>query len=100
MAAKKEFNITELEQQYLEAEKNFKLLREQFELAKKEEEEKKRVKLEAEKETRYKEVIIAYENFDELRNKYIEDYGYITFTTDKTYDKGSHDWFWSHVGMF
>lgn len=35
----------------------------------------------AEKETRYKEVIDAYENFEELRAQYVEDYGSFTFKT-------------------
>lgn len=35
----------------------------------------------AEKETRYKEVIAAYENFEELRSKFVEDYGSFTFKT-------------------
>ena len=38
-------------------------------------------KIRAEKETRYKEVIDAYENFEELRSKYVEDYGSFTFKT-------------------
>ena len=37
--------------------------------------------LAAEKETRYKEVIAAYENFEELRSKFVEDYGSFTFKT-------------------
>ena len=46
-----------------------------------EEEAKQKAKLVAEKEARYKEVINAYENFEELRNKYVEDYGSFTFKT-------------------
>lgn len=38
-------------------------------------------KLIAEKEARYKEVIDAYDNFEELRSKYVEDYGSFTFKT-------------------
>jgi hypothetical protein len=38
-------------------------------------------KLIAEKEARYKEVIDAYDNFEELRSKYVEDYGSFTFRT-------------------
>lgn len=38
-------------------------------------------KLIAEKEARYKEVIDAYENFEELRSKFVEDYGSFTFRT-------------------
>ena len=37
--------------------------------------------LAAEKEARYKEVIAAYENFEELRSKFVEDYGSFTFKT-------------------
>ncbi len=46
-----------------------------------EEEAKQKVKLAAEKEARYKEVIDAYENFEELRSKYVDDYGSFTFKT-------------------
>ena len=49
------------------------------ELERREQEEKN--KLRAEKESRYKEVIDAYENFEELRSKYVEDYGSFTFKT-------------------
>lgn len=81
MAAKKEFNIEELEKQYLEAEKNFNVLRDQLLQAKKEEEEKKKAKLEAEKEIRYKGVVDAYKRFEKLRENYINDYGYFAFKT-------------------
>jgi biopolymer transport protein ExbD len=49
------------------------------ELERREQEEKD--KLRAEKEVRYKEVINAYENFEELRVKFVEDYGSFTFKT-------------------
>lgn len=44
-----------------------------------EEKAAKEAKLKAEKEARYKEVIDAYENFEELRSKYVDDYGSFTF---------------------
>lgn len=47
-----------------------------------EEETKQKAKLIAEKEARYKEVIHAYDNFEELRSKYVDDYGSFTFKTD------------------
>lgn len=50
------------------------------ELERREQEEKN--KLKAEKDARYKEVIDAYENFEELRSKYVDDYGQFTFETD------------------
>ena len=75
------FNIEELEQQCIEAESTFKALRNKLIKAKKDEEETKRAKLRAEKESRYKEVIDAYDNFEELRTKYVEDYGSFTFKT-------------------
>lgn len=43
------------------------------------EKKEKQAKLTAEKEARYKEVINAYENFEELRSKYVDDYGSFTF---------------------
>jgi biopolymer transport protein ExbD len=49
------------------------------ELERREQEEKNRLR--AEKEVRYKEVIDAYENFEELRIKFVEDYGSFTFKT-------------------
>lgn len=49
------------------------------ELERREQEEKD--KMRAEKEARYKEVIDAYENFEELRVKFVEDYGSFTFKT-------------------
>lgn len=49
------------------------------ELKRREQEEKN--KLRAEKDARYKEVVDSYENFEELRTKYVEDYGSFTFKT-------------------
>ena len=49
------------------------------ELERRQQEEKD--KLRAEKEIRYKEVLDAYENFEELRVKFVEDYGSFTFKT-------------------
>ena len=51
----------------------------EMELERREQEEKD--KLKAEKDARYKEVIDAYENFEELRSTYVEDYGSFTFKT-------------------
>lgn len=82
MEKKKDFTIEELEKQCLEAEKAFKTLHEKLIQAKKEEEETKKVKLRAEKNARYKEVVHAYENFEELRSKFVDDYGYFTFETE------------------
>jgi hypothetical protein len=48
-----------------------------------EEEAKQKAKLRAEKETRYKEVIAAYDNFEELKTKFVEDYGAFTFKSEK-----------------
>jgi hypothetical protein len=50
------------------------------ELERREQEEKN--KLKAEKAARYKEVVAAYENFEQLRSKYVDDYGQFTFETD------------------
>ena len=74
--ATKKTNISELEQQYLEAEKNFKALREQFETAKREEEEARRAKLEVEQQQRYEAIVDAYEKFEKLKTEYVNDYGY------------------------
>jgi hypothetical protein len=96
--ATKKTNIEELEQQCLEAEKNFQALHEQLILAKKEEEEAKRVKLEAERKARYKEVVDAYENFEKLRSEYVDDYGCFTFKSENK-TKNSHSVYWQSVGL-
>jgi biopolymer transport protein ExbD len=80
MAVKK-LNVEELEKQCLEAKRTFETLHEQLIKVRKEEEEAKRAKLKAEKDVRYKEIIDAYENFEELRDKYVDDYGSFTFKT-------------------
>lgn len=86
--ATKKTSIADLEQQYLEAEKNFHLRREQFEAAKKEEEEVKRVKLAEEKQKRYGAVMDAYEEFEKLKTEYINDYGCFSFeSTTSSGDK-------------
>ena len=75
MATKKEFTIEELEAQY-------KALGEELEARKKAEKEEREARLKAEKDARYKEVLDAYENFEELRDKYVNDYGSFTFRTN------------------
>lgn len=71
---KKKITIEELEAQY-------KALGEELEARKKAEAEERNARLRAEKDARYKEIIDAYENFEELRSKYVEDYGSFTFKT-------------------
>ena len=58
------------------------------------EQEERKAKLKGEKDARYKEVIDAYENFEELRSKYVEDYGSFTFTR-----KGSTPTIWDLFNM-
>ena len=95
----KKLDIKELEKQCLEAEKNFKTLHEQLTQAKREEEEIKKAKLEAERELRYSAVIDAYKKFEKLRIEYVDDYGYFTFETNNK--KGdSHSWYWMTRGLF
>ena len=96
--ANKKLNIEELEKQCLEAEKAFKTLHKQLAQARKEEEEAKRVKLAAEKDARYKEVIDAYENFEELRSKYVDDYGSFTFKYTSG-DADLCDWALKSLGL-
>ena len=66
---------------------------------KKEKEKARKAKLAAEKDARYKEVIHAYENFEELRSKFVDDYGSFTF---KTENKGDElcDWVFKSLGIF
>lgn len=63
-----------------------------------EEEAKQKAMLAAEKEARYQEVIHAFENFDELRSKYVEDYGRFTFEL-KCEDGDLCDWIFRHMGL-
>lgn len=95
----KKLTIEELEKQCLEAEKNFKILREQFTQAKKEEEEANKAKLEAEKQARYDEIITVYKHFEKLRSEYVDDYGYFTFETE-TKNGNSHSWSWNSMRLF
>lgn len=80
--ATKKTNISELEQQYLEAEKNFKMLREQLETAKKEEEEAKKAKFAQEKKARKKEVDDAVEKAIKLVNAWTNDFGVYSYKSD------------------
>jgi molecular chaperone GrpE (heat shock protein) len=84
----KKLTIEELEKQCREAEKIFKALHDQLKEAKKKEEEERLAKLAAEKDSRYKEVVDAYDNFEELRNKYVDDYG--SFTFEKSHNNVPH----------
>lgn len=70
----KKLTIKELEAQY-------KALGEELEARKKAEAEERNAKLKAERDARYKEVVVAYEKFEELREKFVDDYGYFTFET-------------------
>jgi hypothetical protein len=63
-----------------------------------EEEARQKAKLAAEKEARYKEVIDAYENFEEFRSKYVDDYGSFTFKTTKEEDL--YNWTIRTLGIF
>ena len=75
MEKKREFTIEELEAEYL-------ALGEELRQRKQAEKEEREAKLRAEKDARYKEVIDAYENYKELKNQFIDDYGYFTFNSD------------------
>ena len=94
----KKLDIKELERQYIAAEENFKRLQEQFKAAKKEEEENRKAKLEAERQSRYDAVLDAYKKFEKLRTEYVDDYGYFTFET-KSKKGDSHSWFWNSIGL-
>jgi transcription elongation factor Elf1 len=52
-----------------------------------EEAEARRARLAAERESRYQEVVDAYRQFEELRGKFVDDYGRFTFAVkDKPFD--------------
>ena len=97
--ATKKTNIEELRKQCSDAEKIFKELHEQLVAAEKEAEEAKLAKLAAEKDARYKEVIDAYENFEELRDKYVDDYGCFSFSK-KTEDGEECQWLLRSFGIY
>lgn len=70
----------------------------ELEARKKAEAEARNAKLRAERETRYNEVVAAYKTFEDLRSKYVDDYGYFTFET-RNDKNGSHSWFWNSIGV-
>lgn len=95
--ATKKMNIEELKQQCLEAEKSFKLLREQLEEAEKKEEEEKKAKLASERESRKKEVDEAITNCKVLIKAYMHDYGVYSFTSsedDEIFSSKLWNWIW------
>lgn len=76
-----EKTLKELQAELEAAKKAYELIQQTYNKKEAEEAEAKKAKLKAEKDARYKEVIDAYENFEELREKYVEDYGSFTFTS-------------------
>ena len=76
----------------------YKALGEELEAREKAEAEERKAKLAAEKDARYKEVVHAYENFEELRSKYVEDYGRFTFKT-KSNDEEVCDFILKSFGL-
>lgn len=71
----RELTIEELETKY-------KALGEELETRKRAEAEVREAKLRAEKDARYKEIVEAYKKADDLRDAFVEDYGYFTFGDD------------------
>lgn len=80
----KKFTIEELKAQY-------KALGEQIQEQERAEKAARDAKLKAEKGARYNEVVDAYKKFEELRIKYVDDYGYFTFET-KSRDRRVSSW--------
>lgn len=76
-----EKTLKELQEELENAKKAYELIQQKVNAQQKAEAEERAAKLKVEKEARYKEVIAAYENFEELREKYVEDYGSFTFTS-------------------
>ena len=68
----KKLTIEELEAKY-------KQLGAELEARKKAEAAEKAAKLEKEKDARYKEIMDTYKKFEELKDKFVEDYGFFTF---------------------
>lgn len=86
----KDFTIEELEKQYNVAAEHCKLLGEQLKQKKQDEEDRRKAQLALEKETRKKEVDMAFNNYEKLLKTYINDYGAYP-TTIKSSD---FDWIW------
>lgn len=63
-----------------------------------EEEEAKRAKLEAERRLRYDAVVDAYKKFEELRSKFVDDYGKFTFHTECK-DGDMCEWIFKTFGL-
>lgn len=76
-----EKTLKELQAELEAAKKAYELIQQKVNAQQKAEAEERAAKLKAEKDARYKEVIDAYENFEELREKYVDDYGSFTFKT-------------------
>ena len=76
-----EKTLKELQAELETAKKAYELIQQKVNAQQKAEAEERAAKLKAEKDDRYKEVIDAYENFEELREKYVDDYGSFTFKT-------------------
>lgn len=76
-----EKTLKELQEELETAKKAYELIQQKVNAQQKAEAEERAAKLKAEKDARYKEVVDAYENFEELREKYVEDYGGFTFTS-------------------
>ena len=64
-----------------------------------EEEAAKKAALAAEKDARYKEVVDAYMNFEELKSKYVDDYGSFIFKHTMG-DEELCDWALRSLGLF
>ena len=80
MATKQNLTIEELKAQY-------KAMGEEIAKREKAEAEERNARLKAEKESRYNEVVDAYKKFEELKNKFLEDYGSFTFKTKSSDEK-------------
>lgn len=80
---KRMFTIAELEKQCEKARQAYERLNEQLQTQKKEEEEKRKAQLAAEKEARKKEVDDAFDKYVKLSKAFEKDYGY--YALSKTY---------------
>lgn len=80
-----EKTLKELQAELETAKKAYELIQQKVNAQQKAEAEERAAKLKAEKDARYKEVIDAYENFEGLREKYVDDYGSFTFKTTSNF---------------
>ena len=81
---KREMTIEELENQALEMKEKYEDLNKKLKQKKQDEADRKKAQLEAEKNTRYKEIEEVSKHLNQLISDYTKDYGRFSFTTSNS----------------